>query len=196
MKRVVVVVDTQGDFMRADGALSVAGADALAGPMTAWLRALRPDDTAAVVFTFDTHDPETYPGSAEALQFPPHCYRGTEGWANMLSPDDVDAAIPTWRLLKGVFAMWEEPGLALEPLHAASDAPVDRDGHFAELRAAGVEEAVVIGVAADYCVRWAVDGLVERGFRVTVPAALTRGIARGIDEVVAQDFAGRAVAVG
>jgi nicotinamidase/pyrazinamidase len=195
MKRVVIVVDTQGDFMRADGALSVAGADALIGPMTDWLRALRPDDAAAVVFTFDTHDPETYPTSAEAQQFPPHCYRGTDGWANMLSPEDVDAAIPTWRLLKGVFAMWEEPALLLEPLLGAGASPRDRDAFFAELRAAGVEEAVVIGVAADYCVRWAVDGLVERGFRVTVPAALTRGIARGIEEVVAQDFAGRAVAV-
>lgn len=195
MKRVVIVVDTQVDFMRADGALSVAGADVLVGPMTDWLRALRPEDTAAVVFTFDTHDPETYPTSAEAQQFPPHCYRGTDGWANMLSPDDVNAAIPTWRLLKGVFAMWEEPGLLLEPLHASGDQPLDRDAFFAELRAAGVEEAVVIGVAADYCVRWAIDGLVERSFRVTVPAALTCGIAREVGEVVSQEFAGQAVAV-
>ncbi|MEG8041528.1 hypothetical protein QP164_01445 [Sphingomonas sp. LR59] len=31
-----------------------------------------------------------------------------------------------------------------------------------------------MGVAADYCVRWAVEGLVDRGFAVRVPAALTR----------------------
>ena len=40
--RVVVVVDTQADFMNPDGALAVAGADALAAPMGEWLRGLAP----------------------------------------------------------------------------------------------------------------------------------------------------------
>ncbi|MFV0624599.1 cysteine hydrolase family protein [Sphingomonas sp. ac-8] len=194
MKKVVVVVDTQADFMNPDGALAVAGADALAAPMAAWLKALAPADTAAVLFTFDTHDVDTYPGSAEAEQFPIHCVRDTPGWRNLLDPARVDPAIPSYRLEKGVFAMWEEPDLRAEPI-AGGDS-VDRDAFFAELRAAGVEEAVVIGVAADYCVRWAIDGLVARGFHVTVPAALTRGIARPIEQVVAEDFAGQPVALG
>ena len=71
----------------------------------------------------------------------------------------------------------------------------DRDAFFRDLRARGVEDAVVIGVAADYCVRWAIDGLVERGFRVIVPQALTRGIARPIEQVLAEDFAREAVAL-
>ncbi|MEG8025263.1 hypothetical protein QP162_14100 [Sphingomonas aurantiaca] len=54
---------------------------------------------------------------------------------------------------------------------------------------------MVIGVAADYCVRWAVEGLVERGFAVTVPAGLTRGIERQIDTVAAEDFAGRRLTI-
>ena len=53
---------------------------------------------------------------------------------------------------------------------------IPRDRFFAELKADGVEDIVVIGVAADYCVRWAIDGLIARDFRVTVPVALTRGI--------------------
>lgn len=194
MKQVVIVVDTQGDFIRPDGALSVSGADALMAPMEAQLRALTPDETEAVIFTFDTHDPQTYPGSAEAEQFPPHCYRESEGWRNMLSPDVIDPAIPAFALEKGVFAMWAEPGLTLTPMQHAG-APRDRDGFFAELRARGIEEALVFGVAADYCVRWAIDGLVERGFRVRVPAVLTRGISRDIATVVAEEFAGRGVEV-
>ncbi len=43
--------------------------------------------------------------------------------------------------------------------------------------------------------QWAIDGLVERGFRVSVPQALTRGIARPIEQVLAEDFAGQAVAL-
>ncbi|MCC2975260.1 isochorismatase family protein [Sphingomonas sp. PL-96] len=194
MKKVVVVVDTQADFMNPDGALAVAGAGSLAAPMTAWLKALDSKDTAAVLFTFDTHFADTYLSSAEAQQFPIHCVRGTPGWHNVLDTAAVDPAIPAYRLEKGVFAMWEEPDLRVEPL--ADGASLDRDAFFRDLRAGGVEEAVVIGVAADYCVRWAIDGLVERGFRVTVPQALTRGIARPIDQVLEEDFAGKAVALG
>jgi nicotinamidase/pyrazinamidase len=193
MKKIVIVVDTQADFMNPDGALAVGGADALAGPMNAWLGALSPADTAAVLFTFDTHFADTYPLSEEAKEFPIHCVRQTPGWHNVLDVSQVDLAIPTWRLEKGVFAMWQEEGLTVEPIGGGT--PVDRDAFFLDLKAAGVEEAVVIGVAADYCVRWAIDGLVERGFRVTVPKALTRGIARPIDQVLAEDFAGQAVAL-
>lgn len=193
MKKIVIVVDTQADFMNPDGALSVAGADVLAGPMNAWLAALRPEETAAVLFTFDTHFADTYPLSEEAKEFPIHCVRETPGWQNVLDADQVDRAIPTYRLEKGVFAMWQEDGLSVEPI--GGGAPVDRDAFFDDLKASGVEEAIVIGVAADYCVRWAIDGLIERGFAVTVPEALTRGIARPIDQVLRDDFVGQAVAL-
>ncbi len=48
MQRFVIVIDTQRDFMAADGALSVSGADALIAPMTAWLAGLDPAETAGV----------------------------------------------------------------------------------------------------------------------------------------------------
>ncbi len=190
MARFVVVVDTQWDFMAEDGALSVAGADALVAPMRAWLSALQPDETAGVLFTFDTHFAETYAASPEAQMFPIHCVRGTRGWANMLDIALVDPAIPAWRIEKGVFDMWAEPGLAIEDARDASKPTILREDFFTALAANGVTDVTVIGVAADYCVRWAVDGLIARGFAVTVPAGLTRGIERQIDVVAAEDFAG------
>jgi nicotinamidase/pyrazinamidase len=54
---------------------------------------------------------------------------------------------------------------------------------------------VVTGVVADFCVRWAVEGLIERGFRITVPANLTRGIVRQINMVAAEEWATARVAV-
>ncbi|MGY2733841.1 cysteine hydrolase [Sphingomonas sp. UYP23] len=193
MRSVVIVVDTQADFMLPDGALAVEGAEALIAPMTAWLGTLRPEETAGVVFTFDTHYAQTYPFSAEALEFPIHCVRETAGWRNMLSPDSVDPAIPAYRLEKGVFAMWSEPGLVLEDERTPARGLIGRDAYFDELRMDGVTSAIVIGVAADYCVRWAIDGLVKRGFSVSVPRALTRGIAREIDQVLVEDFVGKNV---
>lgn len=191
--QIVIVVDTQADFMLPNGALPVAGADALVGPMQDWLAALDPADTAGVLFTFDTHFAQTYADTAEAAEFPLHCVRGTDGWRNLLDPALVPEPIPTWRLEKGVFAMWQEPNLTVERTRGEKN-DLPRDAYFANIRAAGVTHATVIGVAADYCVKWAIDGLVARGFDVTVPAHLTRGIVRQIDAVVADDFADANVA--
>jgi nicotinamidase/pyrazinamidase len=187
--RFVVVVDTQWDFMHADGALAVAGADALVPAAEAFLRSLTPDATAGVLFTFDTHEPEIYARSAEAEEFPPHCVKGSEGWANMLDPELVDAAIPVYRLEKGVFDMWAEDGLLLRDERNPA-ITFDRDAFFERLKER-VGEVVVIGVAADYCVKWAAEGLLARGFEVTVPEGLTRGIARQIRTVSTEDFGGR-----
>ncbi|WP_156679502.1 cysteine hydrolase family protein [Sphingomonas profundi] len=195
MRSIVIVVDAQRDFMAADGALSVAGAEALIAPMAAWLGALDPDETAGVLFTFDTHLPDIYAGSAEAAEFPVHCVRDTPGWESMLPADPVDRAIPVFRLEKGVFAMWQEEDLVVRDARDPASPALPRDLFFTRLREQGVDHAIVIGVAADYCVRYAVEGLVSRGFSVEVPAALTRGIARQIDAVVAQDFAGKPVRV-
>ena len=189
--RFVIVVDTQRDFMAADGALSVAGAEALVPAAERFLEALKPEDTAGVLFTYDTHVPEAYAGSPEAEQFPPHCEKGTAGWENLLSPELIDPAIPVYRLEKGVFDMWAENGLALRDERRADAEARQRDAFFEQLKADGVTDVTVIGVAADYCVKWAVEGLLARGFDVTVPEALTRGIVRQIRAVADEDFAGR-----
>lgn len=188
MTRFVVVVDTQWDFMAADGALSVTGAADLVEPMQRWLAALAPDDTCGVLFTYDTHEPAIYARSAEAEAFPPHCVRGSAGWANVLDPALLDPAIPAWTIEKGVFDMWAEDGLTIADARNPQGPTIEREAFFARLKADGVSRVTVIGVAADYCVRWAIEGLVARGFAVEVPGSLTRGIERQIDVVAAQDF--------
>lgn len=191
MRRFIVVVDTQADFMHADGALAVDGAEALIAPMQEWLAALDPEEIEGVLFTFDTHLADTFPGSAEAGQFPIHCVRGTPGWQSVLDAHAIAPGIPTYRIEKGVFDMWAEPDLMIEAI--GSGEITARDAFFAALKAGGTGPVTVIGVAADYCVRWAIDGLVTRGFSVEVPQNLTRGIARQVEEVLAAEFAGAPV---
>ena len=182
MRRFVVVVDAQRDFMCADGKLPVGGADRLIVPLQAWLSGLQPADTAGVLFTFDTHDVRTYPESAEATQFPIHCVHGTPGWQLVVDPGALHPGIPAYRMEKPEFDMW---AASSGPIEALGDVgrTMARDSFFAELQDAGIRDVTVVGVAADFCVRWAVEGLIARGFRVTVPADLTRGIAREIDAV-------------
>lgn len=192
MRDLIIIVDTQADFMLPDGALPVPGADAIVPHLSQWLAARTQADTAAMVFTFDTHFADTYPDSPEAALFPIHCVRGTPGWRNLLDPLSMPSGIPCRTLEKGVFDMWAEDGLQLEDPRQKLP-PVPRDAFFADLRRDGIDRAVVIGVAADYCVRWAIDGLVARGFSVTVPVDLTRGIDRPIEQVLRDDFADRPV---
>lgn len=186
MQRFVIVVDTQADFMDPKGALPIAGADTLIDRMQAWLAALSDTEVVGVLFTFDTHGAELYPGSAEAEHFPIHCVRGSPGWSNVLDADCIDAAIPRYVLEKGVFNMWSETDLRVETMGTGKS--MERDAFFAKLRDSGVADVVVIGVAADFCVRWAIDGLVERRFSVLIPAGLTCGIRKSIEEVLADDF--------
>lgn len=192
MRDLIVVVDTQADFMLPDGALPVAGADAVVAPLAEWLAGRTAADTAAIVFTFDTHFAETYADSAEARLFPIHCIKGTPGWRNLLDPVSVPSTIACRTMEKGVFDMWAEEGLYLDDPRATLP-PVPRDAFFADLRRQGINRAIVVGVAADYCVRWAIDGLIDRGFSVVVPTHLTRGIDRPIEQVLREDFAGRPV---
>ena len=195
MSRFVIVVDAQRDFMMPDGALYVAGAEALVAPMNDMLASLSPVDTAGVLLTFDTHEPERYALSAEAGQFPLHCVRDSAGWQTVLDVAAIDPQIPLYTLEKGVFAMWEEADVTIRDARDLGAASIPRDRFFHRLRAEDVAEVVVIGVAADFCVRWAVDGLIERGFRITVPADLTRGIVRQIDAVAAEEWATARVAI-
>lgn len=192
MRDLIIVVDTQADFMLPDGALPVPGADAIVQPLAAWLGRRTAADTAAIVFTFDTHFAETYPDSAEAQLFPIHCIKGTPGWRNLVDPLSVPATIACRTLEKGVFDMWAEDGLLLRDPRGTL-LPVPREAFFAGLRKEGIDRAIVVGVAADYCVRWAIDGLVDRGFAVSVPADLTRGIERSIEQVLCEDFVNRPV---
>lgn len=193
MKRFVIVVDTQADFIHPDGALPVPGAVKLVVPMQEWLASLRAAKTAGVLFTFDTHDPGAYLSSAEADAFPPHCLRGTPGWENVIDASAIDPSVPVYRLTKGVFDMWAEPGATVEAVGGVVSA--GRERFFERLLREGITTVTVIGVAADYCVRWAIAGLLERGFAVEVPFGLTCGIARSIEDVVRDEFAGVPVLV-
>ncbi|HEY1605708.1 MAG TPA: isochorismatase family cysteine hydrolase [Allosphingosinicella sp.] len=193
MSGFVIVVDAQQDFMAADGALSVPGADALIAPLRQWLAALDPAEIAGILFTFDTHEREAYAGSAEAAEFPLHCERGGPGWRLVADPVSIVQGIPLFRLEKGVFSMWAESDLVVQAMEGSAGRP--RDQFFDDLKCKGIDTITVVGVAADYCVRWAIDGLVARGFKIEVPAALTRGIAQQIDAVAAESWPATAVSV-
>lgn len=182
-----IVVDAQNDFMRATGKLYVPGAEAIIAPLQSFIAAL---DSCGVLFTYDTHLAGVYEASEEAKQFPIHCIKDSEGWQLAVDPSVVRP--PIYTMEKGVFDMWAEPKLWLRH----RDEKDDRECFFQQLKAAGITKVRVTGVAADYCVKWAIDGLLARGFAVEVISDLTVGIERPIEQVVQDDFADQPVTVG
>ncbi|MDE6250892.1 MAG: isochorismatase family protein [Alphaproteobacteria bacterium] len=166
MKKLLHIVDMQNDFVLPTGKLSVAGANAIIAPTNEFLARNRFDK---VIATFDTHYAKTYGKSAESQQFPIHCVYGTRGWRLAINMPQFDT------VRKGKFSVWDNPKNIERALQGFM--PNDTD-------------VFVIGVASDFCVRYAIDGYLKRGYHVTVISDLCRGIVNQID-AVAKDFANK-----
>jgi nicotinamidase/pyrazinamidase len=179
MKKFLIVVDTQYDFMMPGGALYVSGAEDIIVPGIKFLANLDPNEYQGVLFTYDTHYEATYYDLPESKDFPIHCIRGTAGHANVFNPSLISGDIATLDLIKGVFSMWEEDDVVIGNTGFGDRNPTTtwaRDKFFEDLKNSDTQLIEVMGVASDYCVKWAVDGFAKRGFPVVVIDELCRGI--------------------
>ena len=78
MKRILIVVDMQTDFV--DGALGTSEAVAILPAVAEKIKAYAADPDGAILVTYDTHA-EDYMETSEGKHLPvPHCIKGTVGW--------------------------------------------------------------------------------------------------------------------
>lgn len=185
-KKLVVFIDTQVDFMVDGSALYVKDAEPLIGKLNNFAYHLDPAEVEAVLFTFDTHDKASYEGSEEAKMFPIHCEKGKPGWENVINHKLIHNDIQPFFLHKGVFDMWAEENVLVESYHTGWAEP--RSDWIEQYEFDGINHVVIVGVAADFCVKWAADGFLNRGWHVEIPRGLTAGIVRDIDKVVLEDY--------
>jgi nicotinamidase/pyrazinamidase len=181
-------VDTQVDFVRADGKLPVPGAED-AVPAMRRLVQWAADGGVTHLATADDHeltDPEIVDDPDFATTFPPHCLRGTPGAAKIpetaqrdplplsltpYPPGLVPALVDGRRellVLKKTYSAFSNPNL--EPL----------------LQALTPDEVILFGVATDVCNHAAIVGLLDRGHRVAFVEDASRGLS---DERVARSLA-------
>ena len=155
-------VDTQADFMLPGGKLYVPGAEKLLPN----IRRLTQAATDGRVFLV-SHGCFHAPDDPEFKIFPPHCVKGTAGAelvpeALTLSvarvPNDAGAKIPGDLQHYQQILLEKQTLNIFESRHA--DALLQKLGSQAEF--------VVFGVVTEYCVSFAVKGLLERGRRVAV----------------------------
>ena len=163
--RLLHIVDMQNDFVLPDGKLYVPGAESLIEPANEFLRNVKFDKTIA---TFDTHYAETYKKTEESKIFPSHCLYRTHGWKLSVQPRNT-WVYPCDNVLKNQFDVWEQP---------------DKIERFLCGLGPKYTHVYVMGVASDFCVKYAIKGYLDRGYHVTVLQDLCCGINKQIDEVV------------
>ncbi|MEN6518943.1 MAG: hypothetical protein ABFC38_12325 [Methanospirillum sp.] len=203
--RILEIGDMQNCFTREDGNLYVEGSREIVAPTNEFLERIGPGAFDLTLIVQDTHFPEAYRDSEESETFPIHCEYGTRDW-------ELSVVVPpmpnTRYLLKDTYTMWSEdvrrtvriddPGrrAAYGMLFQVVDdprAPTERTPRDDFLRAVGLGgggidvEVTMLGVASDYCVRYAMEGWLARGARVTILHDLTRGIEKEMREVLAED---------
>ncbi|MEN3584786.1 isochorismatase family protein [Streptomyces sp. ZYX-F-203] len=184
MRRALIVVDVQNDFCEG-GSLAVAGGADVAAAITE-LITRAPAGERHVVATRDRH---IAPGGHFAddpdyvRSWPAHCVAGTEGvgFHPNLAPAVASGAVEAvfdkgaYTAAYSGFEGVDENGVALAEW----------------LRAHGVEEVDVVGLATDHCVRATALDAVREGFRTHVPLDLTAAVSAATAERAVEEM-GRA----
>jgi nicotinamidase/pyrazinamidase len=162
--RALIVVDVQNDFC-AGGSLAVPGGVAVARAISALLADGGGYDH--VVATRDCHvDPgDHFSGEPDfARSWPPHCVAGTAG--ERFHPDlDTNRVRAVFR--KGAYAA------AYSGFEGTDEAGQDLAGW---LRARGVTEVDVAGIATDYCVAATAADAARAGWPTRVLTGLTAAV--------------------
>lgn len=171
MHRALIIVDVQNDFCEG-GSLAVAGGADVAAAITDLVGQTAGGCYRHVVATRDFHvDPGAHFSDSPDYEnsWPPHCVAGTEGsgfhpnFAPAIASGAIDAVFDkgSHTAAYSGFEGRDENGTLLADW----------------LRAHGVTEVDVVGIATDHCVRMTALDAVRAGLRTHVLLGLTAGVA-------------------
>jgi nicotinamidase/pyrazinamidase len=173
--RVLWDVDTQVDFVHADGKLAVPGAMECVPAMARLVEAARAARIPHVASADDHEltDPEISEEPDYSSTYPPHCLRGTRGAARIPETEQEDPVPLALTDVPGKWLRGREFLLLKKSFDVFTNPNAD---HVLELL--DPEEIVLFGVATDVCNDAAIRGLLARGRKV----AFVEDASRGLDE--------------
>ena len=177
MTQALIVIDVQNDFCPG-GALAVTDGDAIIPGINALMQ-----EVPCVVLTQDWHPADhssfasEHPGAAAydltempygpQVLWPDHCVQGSTGadFHAALHTDPADLIICKGfrRAIDSYSAFFEND----------KTTPTGLEGY---LRARGITDLVLVGLATDFCVAYSAQDAARLGFDVTVRLDLCRGI--------------------
>ncbi len=180
-------VDTQKDFMNEDGALYVEGAEGIK-PTLAKLTQYAKENDIMVVNTADWH----YENSEELSDtpdfvntFPPHCMSNTEGvwYIDETKPvDDVnitfrwDAEDYSDKFINGIIESRIREIIITKDKFDVFSGNAYTDKITTAIKGNGFTDVIIYGVASNVCVDFAVKGLLNKGFNVTIIEDAIKGL--------------------
>lgn len=171
-------VDTQVDFVHADGKLAVPDAESVAPAMARLVRwaAERGLTHLATADDHELTDPELSDEPDFASTYPPHCLRGTPGATKIPETAQRDplpiSLTPYPPGLVGELVRGRRELLVLKKSYSAFTNPNVEP----VLEALAPSEVILFGVATDVCDHAAIVGLRARGYEVAFVEDAARGL--------------------
>jgi nicotinamidase/pyrazinamidase len=155
------LIDVQNDFMNADGALYVPGAEAIKPLLykivrLAWVYEL------PLFYTQDEHDGTEPEMKANGGPFPLHCMKGTEGQKNILEAPLEDALNRTEVFTKRCYNVFDE---------TYGNPKIKK-----WLKDENITKVYLSGVATEYCVKACALGLAKLGITTHIIWDAVKGI--------------------
>lgn len=168
----VIIVDVQGDFTKVgNGSLSVDGSDAKYLEKVELATKILKDHGYKIYATQDwhprghvsfasTHDKQAFTGGL----WPDHCVQGSKGAEILLPSDLIDVVIQ-----KGT-------DKAHDSYSGFKDDGGKKTEMDARLKAEGIKNLIIYGIATDYCVKATVRDAIDCGYNVYFLPDLSLGV--------------------
>ena len=194
-------VDTQVDFMRADGSLYVSGAETITSNLARLTQAAR-KARIRVIATADDHVQGHREISAQPdfqTTFPPHCMRGSPGQKKIAETALQDPLViePDPALARGALAQLVSRHSGEILLHKHAFDVFTNPNAATLLQILDPDRVTLYGVALDVCNRFAIEGLLKRrpelAIRVVQDACRAIDPARG--EALLAEWSSRGVTI-
>lgn len=183
-KNILVMIDMQNSFIHPQGKLYIKNSERLIQDTNDYLKNISKDFFDCVIYTQDTHFAKTYNQYEEAKHFPLHCEFNTWDWELALSTELMDDKIKhIYTLHKDTYDMWNKPtidnnyDLMYKLINHKTKKPCFNSVDEL-LQSYPIEHTNIylLGVASDYCNKYAIVGFLQRNYKVHILQNLTEGI--------------------
>ncbi len=188
MNCVFLDIDTQNDFIHSDGALYVPGAEKLIDIYDE-ISVYALDNEITILASADAHDEN----DSEFSQFPPHCVKNTEGQKKIKEtlPEIFFVQPNDGKKVKKTDLQKSNVLFEKQTFDVFSNPKIETYLNFLLPK-----QVVVYGVATDYCVKAAVEGLLQRKFPVLLLTDAIRAVDSQNEQKVLDELAAKGAQLG